>query len=292
MTKYLILGSDGQLGSELRSRLDKRQIDGGDVTYALADVDECNITDGAAVASYFSSHSDADVVFNAAAYTAVDDAESNPDAAMAVNGIGAGNVAAACRQIDARLIHYSTDFVFGDGDGTPFVEEDETNPLSVYGSTKRAGERLALQNHSATAVLRTCGLYSRWGPNFVRSIAGHAREKETLQVVNDQYVGPTPVGPLAEVSLALADGPLFSGGIYHASVHGECTWYEFAAEIVELLGLETAVEPTTSKEWGAPARRSRYSVLDNRKLRLHGADRFDAWDAELARFVDDHGEKI
>lgn len=282
--KYLIFGADGQLGSELRSQLDKRQLDGEDVRYAAVDVDRCDITDAEAVGEFFEQQSDGDVVLNAAAYTAVDAAEQNREKAMAVNGVGAGLVAAAAREHGMALIHFSTDFVFGDGYSEPIDEMEEPEPLSVYGRTKLAGERLALQNNPATAVLRTSGLYSRWGGNFVDSIARYAREREKLQVVSDQYVGPTPVVPLAQVALKMGESPQFMGGIYHATVQGECTWYQFARKIVELLELDTAVEATTAREWGADARRPEYSVLDNRRLRLRGLDEFGSWDEELEAF--------
>ena len=290
--KYLITGSQGQLGSELRSQLDDRQLEGRDVTYVVVDIEECDITDETAVARLFEDHPETDVVFHTAAYTAVDRAEDEPQKAYAVNAMGAANIAAASREIGAKLVHFSTDFVFGDGDGTPRDERAEPEPLSVYGASKLAGETLALQNNPSTAVLRTCGLYSRWGGNFINSIAAHGRDKEKLEVVNDQYVGPTPVSTLAEVALAMTDTPLFVGGLHHATVGGECTWYEFACEIVEQLGIDTRVEPTTSRAWGAPARRSRYSVLDNRRLRLRGLDLFDDWRTELQAFLDDHGDDL
>lgn len=292
MKKYIIFGADGQLGSELRSQLDKRQINGEEISYAAVDVDRCDITDEVQLGKFMEAQGEADVVFNAAAYTAVDEAESNPDRAMAVNAVGAGSVAAAARECGARLIHVSTDFVFGDGYSTPIDEMGVPRPLSVYGRTKLAGETLALQNNPQTAVLRTCGLYSRWGANFVKSIAHHGREKEKLEVVNDQYVGPTPVTRLAEVAIQLADAPMFMGGLYHATVQGECTWYQFARRLVELLGLDVRVEPTTARQWGAAARRPRYSVLDNRRLRLRGMDEFGTWDEELEAFVDAHRDKL
>ncbi len=290
--KYMILGADGQLGSELRSQFDKRQIEGADLSYVRADEKECDITDESMVADFFSQHEEVDVVFNAAAYTAVDDAEEREDLAMRVNGLGAANVAAACREIDARLIHFSTDFVFGNGHNHPIDETVEPDPLSVYGKTKLVGEQLAMQNQPATAVLRTSGLYSRWGKNFVRSIATYAREKGRIEVVDDQFITPTPVTTLARVALAVADAAVFPAGVYHASANDECTWFEFADRVIELLEIDADVVATTAEEWGAAAQRPEYCVLQNRRLQLRKLDFFSSWEDELTTFIEEFGEKI
>lgn len=294
MTKFLILGCDGQLGSELRAQLDRAQMDGEQVSYAVGDVDDCDITDEQMLVDCFERHADVDVVFNAAAYTDVDAAEEEPNYASLVNTIGAGHVASACRDIGAKLIHFSTDFVFGDEHNCagPLDERVEPTPLSVYGETKLAGEHLALQNNPATAVLRSSGLYSHWAPNFVSTIARHAQQKDSLTIVNDQFVSPTPVTTLSKVALNVAESPLFPGGVYHASSRRGCTWYEFGRRIIQLLDLDVEVEPTTAEAWGAAARRPRYCVLENRRLRLRGLDEFDDWDAELEAFLEEHGGKI
>lgn len=284
--RFMILGSKGQLGAELCSQLDGARFENRELSYVHADYEDCDITDERAVREFFSRHGELDVVFNAAAFTDVDGAEAKPDRAMAVNALGAGNVAAACREIGARLIHFSTDFVFGAGHGDPIDETARPDPLSVYGKTKLAGERLALQNHGATAVVRTSGLYSRWGSNFVRSIADYARKEGRVEVVDDQFITPTPVTTLADIALNMAEGPLFTGGVYHASAHGECTWFEFADEIVGLLDIDAEVVATTAEAWGAAAKRPEYAVLDNHRLRLRGLDLFDRWEEELARFFD------
>lgn len=279
--KYLVLGAKGQLGQEL-----VRQLKSADAEIIAADYEECDISDASALVALFDGLNDVDAVFNAAAFTAVDAAEEQADKAMAINGLGAGYVAAACREIDARLIHFSTDFVFGAGHCSPIEESAKPDPLSVYGATKLAGEELALQNHSATAVIRTCGLYSRWGRNFVRSIAHFAQERGEVQVVADQMISPTPVTALAKVAIALAEQALFVGGIYHGTAHGECSWYEFASAIVEHLDIDATVEATTAEEWGAPARRPEYSVLENRRLAVMGLDLFGPWREELVAFLD------
>lgn len=287
----MILGADGQLGSELRSQLDRAQIESGsDLSYIQADVDTFDITEELMVSSFFKRHPSVDVVFNAAAYTAVDAAEDDADRAMQINALGAANVATGCRNIGARLIHFSTDFVFGEGHNEPIDETVRPDPLSVYGKTKLAGEQLALQNNPATAVLRTSGLYSRWGKNFVRSIVTYAREKGRIEVVDDQFITPTPATTLAEVSLAVADAPIFPGGVYHASAGGECTWFEFADQIIDLLKIDAAVVATTAKAWGAAARRPEYCALDNHRLRLRGLDSFRDWDEELRLFLEAYGD--
>ena len=290
--KIIILGSKGQLGTELCHQLEPRD----DLRLVAADVEECDITDGEQVRRFFADHAgrgeEATAVINCAAFTAVDDAEEKRDLAMAINARGAGNIAAACRDVGARLVHISTDFVFGDGHNSPIKESARPDPLSVYGASKLAGEELAMQNNPATAVLRTSGLYSPWGKNFVRSIAGYARKKGALSVVHDQIVGPTPVAPLAEVAVELATAPVFMGGVYHATVEGGCSWREFTQAIVDLLQIDAQISPTTARQWGAPAKRPSYSVLDNERLRLVGLDRFRRWDEELELFIGRYGDTL
>ena len=283
----LILGADGQLGSELCARHDALGL-----SFVAADHVDCNIESDESVRAFFQAHSDAGLVYNAAAFTAVDAAESTPEKAYAVNAEGAARVAAAAREIGASLVHFSTDFVFGEGHSSPLTESAIPAPLSVYGASKLAGERLALQNNPATMVLRTSGLYSHHGNNFVRSIARYAREKGHLKVVADQVVTPTSAESLARTAMELATAPLFLGGVYHATAHGECSWFEFASKIVELLGIDATLEPTTAAEWGAAARRPSYSVLDNHRLRLRGFDHFRPWEEELRDFLQSHGADL
>ena len=283
--RYIVLGAKGQLGQALSRRL---KSEGSDVVEA--DREECDIADGSSVVSFIERHQAAEALFNAAAFTAVDNAEEKADQAMAINGIGAGYVAAACASHQVRLIHFSTDFVFGDGHVEPIDELAKPEPLSVYGESKWAGEKLALQNCDATAVIRSSGLYSAWGENFVRSIAHYAREKGEIEVVADQVVGPTPVTRLAEVAVALATERLFVGGVYHGTAQGNCSWYEFAKAIVETLGIEAAVKKTTAEAWGAPARRPEYSVLENRRLRAMGLDFFEHWRDHLEEFLEENQE--
>lgn len=292
MSKYLIVGSQGQLGSELRSLFDEMQSEGESISYAHADVDDCDITDESQVAAFVADHADADVVFNAAAFTDVDAAEDLSQKAMTINAVGAANVAAASRLVDASLVYFSTDFVFGQGHTVPIDESVRPEPLSAYGRSKRAGEVLSLQNNPACAVVRSCGLYSRWGRNFVRSIASHARQRDRLHIVDDQRVTPTPTTTLARVAVEMARAPVFVGGIYHATAGGGCTWRDFGQTVVELLDLDVEIEPTTSEQWNAQAQRPAYSVLDNRRLRLRGMDSFADWRRELESFLDEWGDRI
>lgn len=286
--KYLIFGANGQLGSELRAQLNAWQSEGKNIHYTATDVDGCDITDADSVAAFFEQHRDAEVVLNAAAYTAVDDAENHPRKAMEVNGLGPGFLAAAARTHQMKMVHISTDFVFGNGHTEPIDEMERPHPLSVYGRTKLAGERLALQNNPATAVIRTSGLYSQWGGNFVETIARYAREGKKLKVIDDQYVSPTPVRPVAQVALKLSKNSHFVGGIYHATAQGKCSWYEFASAIVDVLGFDAAIDATTAEEWGAPAQRPEYSVLDNQRLRVMSLDSFTHWREHLKTFLDEH----
>ncbi len=289
--RFLIIGSQGQLGSELRALFDGLQREGEEVAYVQADVEECDITDASEVRRFFSRFGDGELraVFNAAAYTDVDGAEQHFERAFMVNAEGAANVAAAAREVGAPLVYFSTDFVFGSGHVAPIDELAIPDPLSVYGRSKRGGELLSMANNPRCAVVRTSGLYSRWGKNFVSSIAGYAREKGRLQVVSDQWITPTPASTLARVAVEIADDELFCGGVYHATPQGRCTWYELARAVVELLEIDAEIEPTTAEKWGAAAKRPEFSVLDNRRLRGRGIDIFGHWREELGCFLGDGG---
>ena len=285
MHRYVILGSQGQLGRELVWQLEQVRRREPGVDFVAADIEECDISDVGEVHRFFGGLRSIDVVVNAAAYTAVDRAEDEEELAMSVNGLGAGYVAAAAREIGARLIHISTDFVFGEGHQQPIDELAAPAPLSVYGRTKLAGEELALQNHLEVAVLRTSGLYSRWGHNFVRAVVQRARDTGELEVVDDQVVTPTSASSLARVILELAEAPLFVGGVYHASAQGGASWYECAQKVVQCLDMEVQITPVSGSRWGAPAPRPSYSVLENRRLRLLGLDDLPRWDEDLENFL-------
>lgn len=250
MTRYLVAGAGGMLGTDLRVALADR-----DVT-ALTRA-ELDVTDADAVRAAVVGH---DVVINASAYTAVDAAESDEEAAFAVNATGAANLADAAAAAGARLVHVSTDYVF-DGTATaPYAEDTPRRPLGAYGRTKAAGEE-HVERHPRHYLVRTAWLYGAHGPNFARTMLRLAGERDTVSVVTDQVGQPTWSRDLAGWIVALldADAPF---GTYHGTNVGQASWFEFARAIFEGAGLDPErVLPTTSAEFTRPAPRPAYSVL-------------------------------
>jgi dTDP-4-dehydrorhamnose reductase len=259
--KTLVLGSNGQLGQALAATTP------GGVTISGLDLPELDITSADALLSVCRK-TKPDVIINAAAYTAVDKAESEPELAATVNVDGPRNIAAAAHDIGARLIHISTDFVFDGKASRPYTPDARTNPLSVYGRTKRDGEKAVLEAMPEdAAVVRTAWLYSKTGGNFVKSMLRLMAERDELGVVADQRGTPTWANSLAEAVWALAARAELHG-IYHWTDAGECTWHEFAVAIQEeafslgLLDRLIPIQPITTDDYPTAATRPPYSVLD------------------------------
>ena len=259
--KALITGAAGQLGRELLATAPP-----GWVTVACSST-ELDVTRPKAVADVLARERP-ELVVNAAAYTAVDAAEREPDLAEAVNARGAAHVAEGARQVGARLIHLSTDFVFDGSQGRPYLPEDQPCPLGVYGRTKLIGEREVIRLSTGEAlILRTAWLYSARGRNFVLTMLGLMRERETLSVVSDQVGTPTWTRGLAEAIWAGAGRPEMRG-IHHWTDAGTASWYDFAVAIQEealALGLLTrpvSIRPLRTQDYPTAARRPLYSVLD------------------------------
>ena len=273
--KILITGAEGQLGKELQRRLQ-----GTD--YLPTDVKELDITDFAAVMKMVGEYRP-DLVIHGAAFTQVDIAEEKVDLAYRVNAIGTQNLAMACRKVDASMVYISTDYVFDGNLNRAYTEIDQTNPLSVYGKTKLAGEVLARQATNKLYVLRTAWLYGE-GSNFVRTMMKLGQERDELQVVNDQYGSPTGTADLAEAVLQLSRTERY--GTYHAVNTGVATWYEFACKIFELAGnSRVRVKPVTTQEFFRPALRPAYSPLDSRLLTLALGWQMRPWSEALAEYV-------
>ena len=284
MLKVLITGAGGQLGQALaRSSLAAAC----DCTFVgRSDLD---IADPDAVDLYFAGHA-VDAVINCAAYTDVERAESEPDAAMRINARAVGILAGAAHRAGAGLIHISTDFVFG-GErqrSTPYTETDTPAPLNAYGRSKLAGEREAMR-HGSAVILRTSWLYSPWGRNFFRTILDLAGSSEMLRVVDDQTGTPTYAPDLAETIAAAADSRLWqtAPGIYHYSDEGACTWFDFAARIVGRTGPDTCrIEPCTSAQRPTAALRPSYSVLDKSLIKRVAGIGIPRWEESLDRCLD------
>lgn len=266
--KVLITGGDGMLAYAFKQQLETRD----DVEVHSCDRDECDITDRDTVMKLFEEFKP-DVVFNCAAYTAVDQAEEDLEAARAVNGTGARYVAEACLKHGSLLVHYSTDYVFY-GDKESYDEEDERNPLNAYGVSKAEGEEAieeVLGESGKYYIIRTAWLYGPHGANFVETMLRLGKERDELNVVNDQHGSPTLTIDLAAASIELVgDVGEFTAqeypyGIYHMTNSGDCTWFEYTQEIFKLAGIATPVSPVTSVEFPRPAARPAYSVLNRNR---------------------------
>jgi dTDP-4-dehydrorhamnose reductase len=272
MTRYLITGAQGMLGRDLQAALASAS---GDRQVTALDRAELDISDPlachAAVAGY-------DVVLNAAAYTDVDAAEADEQSAHLVNAIGAENLATACRTVGAVLVQYSTDYVFDGQQSEPYAEDAPLAPVSAYGRTKAAGERLArAANPHGTIILRTAWLYGEHGGNFVHTMMRLYRERGELQVVDDQHGQPTWTRDLAEQTVRMLDAGVRSATL-HGTNSGVTTWYGFAQAIVENLGGDPAdVTAVSSTAFPRAARRPAHSELGHEGWALLGLPALRPW---------------
>jgi dTDP-4-dehydrorhamnose reductase len=278
MSQWLVTGAGGMLGRDLVSDLERRR----ETVYRLTH-EQLDLTDEAAVHSAVRA-ARPDVVVNCAAWTAVDDAEAHEDAALLVNGHGAGYLAAACADGGARLVHMSTDYVFAGDAGCPYAEHDAPAPRTAYGRTKLVGERAVIAQLPRTGyVVRTAWLYGTHGPNFVRSMIRLAHERPYVDVVDDQLGQPTWTVDVAGQILALIRSHS-AAGVYHATSSGETTWFGLAREVFLLLGADPArVRRTTSSQYRRPAPRPAYSVLGHQAWTAAGIKPIGDWRLALRR---------
>jgi dTDP-4-dehydrorhamnose reductase len=281
--KVAVTGANGQLGTDLC-----RVLEGFDVVpLTHADIE---ITDVVSVRKIMSKHKPA-IIINTAAYVRVDDCEDEKNKAFSVNCLGARNVAVVAQELGARLVHISTDYVFGGEAGlrtTPYTEFDTPVPLSIYGQSKLAGENLARHFCLRHFIVRASALFgvagsSGKGGNFVETMLRLAGERNELRVVDDQVFSPTYTKDLARKIAQLMTTDHY--GIFHITNKGACSWYEFTVEILRLAGITTPVVPITSDQYPQKARRPGYSVLDNSHLRLLGMDDMRSWQEALKDYL-------
>lgn len=283
--RIALIGSSGQLGSDLLPRL---QSAGHDVV-ALKHAD-IELTDETSVRQ-LESHSP-DLVINAAAYNLVDKAEEEPTVAFAVNALGPRTLARLCELWGCRLLHVSSDYVFGAAPPAipqPYSETAAPTPTSAYAVSKLSGEYFVMAECSRSFVVRTCGLYGLAAlrgagkGNFVETMLRLGRDRKQLRVVDDQCCTPTSTADLADSLAKLIATDAF--GLYHATNSGSMTWAEFAREIFRLAKLDVEVQPITTSEFGAKARRPAYSVLDSNKLASVLGSPSPDWHDALARYL-------
>lgn len=263
MKKVLVLGKNGQLGRALQRRVNAPG-------WKFLDRENLNLAETQTILGKL-DREEFDILINAAAYTAVDMAEEEPELAFKINAEAMAPIAESCREKQVLLIHISTDYVFGNVDPTPIAENHQTNPVGVYGSTKLRGEETIRSIHNAHYIVRTSWLYGPEGHNFLNTMLRLSENKEELKVVSDQVGCPTFVDDLADTLIELINretrtrGGLY--GTYHYSNEGEASWCDFAAAIFELAGQEVKLIPIDTAAYPTKAERPAYSVLDKTKIK-------------------------
>ncbi|MFD0587177.1 dTDP-4-dehydrorhamnose reductase [Paenibacillus sp. GCM10027627] len=275
--KIMITGANGQLGKVLVHTLGKYSID----VVALGR-NELDVTNGDECRGAAKFHLPAAII-HCAAYTAVDQAESEQELAFQINGYGTRNMAAAAQEVGSKLCYISTDYVFDGRSGKPYTEGDQPNPLNQYGKSKRAGELYVESICSNFFIVRTSWLYGGYGNHFVRTMLDLARQNKTISVVDDQFGSPTYAADLAEFLVRLVQSNNY--GLYHASNSGSCSWHEFAKAIFELSEIDAALVPCTTQQFVRPVLRPRYSVLNHAAARNNGFAEFRHWREALADYL-------
>jgi dTDP-4-dehydrorhamnose reductase len=265
--RAVVLGAAGQLGVELVRELKARGCEVG-----AWDRDEVDITDPNAVESTLARF-EPEVVYNAAAYNQVDVAEQEPRSAFEVNALAVRNLAVACRQSDAELVHYSTDYVFDGFARHPYAEDDPTHPLGAYGVSKLSGELYAQAYLDRVLVIRTSGVFGPGGlatarGNFVELMLRLAQSPNPIRVVEDHVASPTYAPALASRSIDLVERGLF--GVFHIGGGAPVSWFDYARTIFDVAGLSPALHPTNEREYRTAARRPKYSALSNAKMERAG----------------------
>lgn len=277
MKKIIVTGCNGQLGRAVNLFFK----DNKDISFVNTDVGELDITNIDKVME-LAREVQPYAIINCAAHTGVDACETEYDKAFKINAIGPRNLSIAARETGAKLMHISTDYVF-DGKGTrPYMETDATNPQGAYGSTKLAGENFVKDFADRYFILRTAWLYGD-GKNFAKTMLRLSETNEKVRVVGDQFGSPTSASELTKAINAL----LFTEnyGMFHATCEGSCSWAEFAREVFRLAGKTTKVEAITTEEFGAPAPRPAYSILENRMFKLTTDFMFADWHDAIAEYM-------
>jgi dTDP-4-dehydrorhamnose reductase len=282
--KIALIGADGQLGTELAKVLDDQEI------YSFY-YPEFDVTEPVKTSKTIRSLLP-DVIINTSAYHRVDECEDHPEESFAVNTIAVRDLACLCRDLDATLVHFSTDYVFDGKKQTPYVEDDLPNPLNLYAVSKLAGEYFVQNIPQKYFLIRTCGLFGEAsckgkGTNFVDTMISMEKRGETIRVVNDQWVTPTSASELAQRVYELLQTSHW--GLYHMTNEGICSWYEFARTIFKLMGSEIRIEAVDSQSYGAKARRPAYSILENRNAKKIGITSFSRWETALEMYLKEKG---
>ncbi|MBZ9570438.1 dTDP-4-dehydrorhamnose reductase [Methanobrevibacter sp. TMH8] len=277
--KILITGYKGMLGSDLVETLKNEN----QHELILTDVEELDITKLDQVKKILNEENP-EVIINVAAYTDVDGCETNRDLAYNINSIGPKNLAVVADEINAKLLHISTDYVFDGNNSKPYIEGDKTNPKSYYGETKLQAELFIKNEMKNYFIVRTAWLYGFNGKNFVKTMLELSKNNDKITVVNDQHGSPTFTKDLAIAICELIKTDKY--GTYHVTNNDNCTWYEFASKIFELANIKINIIPVTTSEYPTPAQRPKYSVLSNEKWKNAGFNSLRHYEDALKSYME------
>ena len=261
MTTILITGSKGQLGNEMQQAAVRFPA----FNYIYTDVAELDICDKSALDAFVKANN-VNVIVNCAAYTAVDKAEDDVELCYKINRDAVRNIAEVASDNKVKVVHVSTDYVFDGETNLSYSEDDFTDPIGVYGASKRKGEELALENNPETVILRTSWLYSEFNKNFVKTMLHLFNIKDELGIVGDQHGQPTNANDLAEAIMQIIETENKKFGIYHFSNYPETTWFDFANKIKEFSGSSVSLKPITTEEFPTPAKRPKRSTMSLDKI--------------------------
>lgn len=278
----LVTGANGQLGMEFR----ELQSRFSSYNFLFVGREELSITEVSSIESYFLRYS-IDCCINCAAYTAVDKAEADQEAALLVNETAVANLAAICHERQATFFHFSTDYVFDGKASMPYRETDLTSPVNFYGETKLRGEKAAMQNNPASVIIRTSWVYSRFGKNFVKTMMRLMSEKAEIGVVADQFGSPTYARDLALAVMHMIEGETITPGIYHYCNDGVISWHQFALAIKELTQSNCQVNAIETNAYPTPAARPHYSALNCKKIEETFSLKLSPWKLSLEQCMAD-----
>ena len=281
--KVAVIGANGQLGCDLVTAFSGKGDEVSGVTHA-----DMEISDLSSV-SHVLGDIQPQVIVNTAAMHHVENCEREPEKAFAVNAVGPRNLAHVARDLDAVLLHVSTDYVFDGSKGSPYFEDDEPRPLNAYGITKLAGEHFVRATTPKQFVVRTSGLYgkspcrAKGGLNFIELMLKLAKERGEVRVVDNEFVSPTSTAELAGQLVQLSHSDCY--GLYHATAEGSCSWFEFAREIFAITETPVRLKVAGPDEFPAKVARPKYSVLENRALKSRGLNAFKPWQDGLHKYL-------
>lgn len=276
MKKILVTGANGQLGQCLQKISSQFE----EFEFIFTDSETLDITNKEEVNDFFWQNAP-DFCINAAAYTAVDLAETDIEKAFLVNADGTENLAEACAENNAQFIHVSTDYVFDGENNLSYTEEDFTNPLGVYGASKLAGDELALEVNPCSVILRTSWVYSEFGKNFVKTMLNLFATKDELNIVADQFGQPTNANDLAEAIMEIIKSEKITPGIFNFSNLGRISWFDFAVKIAELSDAKIKLNAIETSQYPTPAKRPKNSVLDLDKISKTYSIQLKPWEESL-----------